>query len=93
MRCGFTEEDTAESLHRSGCLAALWGLALWYNKCLYSFNSFSAEDTLLTGRNSKIEILVISIQTVSLLTDGIKMLTYMDIIKVTIEFDLTVLIL
>lgn len=42
MRCGFTEEDTAESLHRSGCLAALWGLALWYNKCLYSFNSFSA---------------------------------------------------
>lgn len=48
MRCGFTEEDAAESLHRSGCLAALQGLALWYNKCLYSFNSFHAEDTLLT---------------------------------------------
>lgn len=49
MRCGFSEEDSAESLHRSGCLAALRGLALWYNKCPYSFNSFSAAETPLTG--------------------------------------------
>lgn len=55
MRCGFTEEDAAESLHRSGCLAVLQGLARWYNKCPYWFNSLHAEDTLLTGRKHKKE--------------------------------------